>query len=101
MTRPPLDESAIDRIGSALAFAAFCAAFACLAAGLVLWLARPSDPTGDRLLVAGLLGLLGLPILKLLMIIAAAIRQRDWLLLGATVTVLAILFTLTIRDAAL
>ena len=100
MTGSPIEESAVERIGSVLTFAAFCAAFACLGAGLALGLALPSDPTGSRLLVAGLLGLLGMPILKLVTIIAAAIRQRDWLTLGATVTVLAILFALTIRDAA-
>jgi hypothetical protein len=94
------NESAFERAASLLAFAAFWAAFAMLATGLVLWLALATKTTGHTLLVAGLMGLLAMPIVKLTTIVAAAIRQRDGLTLAATLAVLAILFALTLRDAA-
>jgi len=92
--------SAVERILSVLALAVFWAAFLCLAAGLVGWLSFPAHPSGQVLLTAGLTGLLAMPILRLVTAIAEAARARDWILLGATLAVMAILCALTLRDAA-
>ena len=40
-----------------------------------------------------------MPLLRLLSAIVSAVRERDWVLLWATLTVLAILTVLTLRDA--
>ena len=79
--------------------AAFRLAFGCLAAGLGVWLIRAGSPA-PQILTAGLLGLLLMPVLKLVAVILAAGRERDWLTLGATVVVTIILFAFTFRDAA-
>lgn len=78
----------------------FGAAFACLAAGVVWWLAAPGGVVGGHLLTAGLTGLLSIPMLRLAAIVLSAVRLRDWVLLGATLAVIAILVALTLRDAA-
>ena len=97
---PHLEESSFERIVAAVMLVAFWAAFTTLAAGLLLWLTFPASDAGPVCLSAGLLGLLTLPLLRLVWAMAAAIAQRDWLMLAATVTVLAILTALTLRDAA-
>lgn len=88
-----------DRVLPWLMLCVFWAAFACLAAGLVVWLAQPTGGAASALLTIGLLGLLANPLLKLLAVIAASAGERDWLTLGATLAVLAILMALTLRDA--
>lgn len=100
MTSPHLDESSFERIFSAVMLVAFWAAFTTLAAGLLLWLAFPASDAGVVCLSAGLIGLLAMPLLRLAWAMATAIAQRDWVMLAATVTVLAILTALTLRDAA-
>ena len=97
---PRLDESSFERILAAVMLVAFWAAFTTLAAGLLLWLAFPASDAGAVCLSAGLIGLLAMPLLRLVWAMATAIAQRDWLMLGATLTVLAILTALTLRDAA-
>jgi Protein of unknown function (DUF1634) len=97
---PPIPESSFERIVSALMLAVFWAAFSGLGAGLVLWLAAPASDAGALAMAAGLLGLLLMPMLRVVWAMATALAVRDWLMLGATVTVLAILIALTLRDAA-
>ena len=80
--------------------ALFLGAMACLAAGVVLWLVRPGSGLAASLLAIGLLGLLAMPILKLVAILVTSARERDWVTLAATLAVMAILFALTIRDAS-
>ena len=94
------DESAVERLLSMLMLAVFWSSFACLAGGLALWVANHSSDAGPLLLVGGLLGLLVMPLLRLAAALAASIRERDWLTLAATLSVLMILFALTLRDAA-
>ena len=94
------DESAVERVLSMLMLAAFWSAFLCLAAGLALWVRNHGSDAGALLLVGGLLGLLVMPLLRLVAALIASIRDRDWLTLTATLTVLVILFALTLRDAA-
>ena len=93
-------ESGIERVVSAAMMAVFWTAFCGLGAGLALWLVRPMSVVGTRLLTGGLLGLLLIPMLRLLWAMATAAARRDWVLFGATVTVLAILLALTLREAA-
>ena len=98
MTRPA--ESSFQRIVSALMLAVFWASFTALGAGLVLWLAAPATDAGSLAMAGGLLGLLLLPMLRAVWALATALASRDWLMLAATLTVLAILIALTLRDAA-
>lgn len=96
----PATESPVERVLSAVMLVVFGCAFAALAAGLALWVWQPHGDAGALTLAAGLLGLLLMPILRLAAAIATAIRERDWLTLGATLAVLGILCALTLRDAA-
>jgi hypothetical protein len=93
-------ESSFERVVSAVMLVVFWAAFAALAAGLTFWLALPSTDTGALAMAAGLLGLLLIPMLRVIRALATAIARRDWLMFGATLSVLAILVALTLRDAA-
>jgi len=98
MTRPT--ESSFQRIVSALMLAVFWASFTALGVGLVLWLAAPATDAGSLAMAGGLLGLLLMPMLRVVWALATALASRDWLMLAATLTVLAILMALTLRDAA-
>jgi hypothetical protein len=98
MTRPT--ESSFQRIVSALMLVVFWASFTALGVGLVLWLAAPATDAGSLAMAGGLLGLLLMPLLRVVWALATALASRDWLMLAATLTVLAILIALTLRDAA-
>ena len=98
MTRPT--ESSFQRIVSALMLVVFWASFTALGVGLVLWLAAPATDAGSLAMAGGLLGLLLMPMLRVVWALATALGSRDWLMLAATLTVLAILMALTLRDAA-
>ena len=100
MTNSAETETSFERIIAAVMLVVFWAAFTVLAAGLTLWLAG-SPEAGALALAAGLLGLLLIPMLRLISALATASARRDWLLFGATLTVLAILIALTLRDAAM
>jgi uncharacterized membrane protein YjfL (UPF0719 family) len=96
----PHRESSFERVVSAVILVVFWTAFAALASGLTLWLVRPTNDAGMLALAGGLLGLLLLPLLRVIWALAAGLARRDWLMLGAAATVLAILMALTLRDAA-
>lgn len=98
MTRP-LDESVFERITALFMIVLFWTSFSCLAAGLAVWLSNPTHTSAALLLFAGLMGLLTIPIVRLVSVIAASLRARDWLTFWATIAVMAILFALTLRDA--
>jgi uncharacterized membrane protein len=100
MTAPLATESAFERIVSILILVAFWSAFICLGSGLATWLAVPGAAIALELLESGLLGLLALPLLRLVAAVASASRNRDWMTVAATLAVLGILFALTLRDAA-
>jgi hypothetical protein len=95
----PADDSVFERLTALFMVVLFWTAFGCLAAGVAFWLIDSRTP-GPFLLVAGLMGLLTIPIVRLLNVIAASVRQRDWITLSATLAVMAILFALTLRDAS-
>ena len=93
-------ESSFQRIVSTLMLVVFWASFTALGAGLALWLAAPASDAGSLAMAGGLLGLLLMPMLRVVWALATALASRDWLMLAATLTVLAILIALTLRDAA-
>ena len=95
------EDSGFERIATLFLIAVFWMAFACLAGGLVLWLAIPGGASGPLLLTTGLVGLMCIPVVRLFTVIASSLRRRDWITLWATVAVMIILFALTLRDAAL
>jgi hypothetical protein len=100
MTEPRSPASAFERIVSVVMLGMFWAAFSCLAVGLTWWLVIPTATLGMNLLTVGLVGLLVMPLLRLVETIASAARTRDWMTVAATLAVLAILFALTLRDAS-
>jgi hypothetical protein len=99
-TATPPPESSFERIVSSLMVVVFWTSFSALGAGLILWLAAPATDAGALAMAAGLLGLLLMPMLRVVWALATALAVRDWLMLGATLAVLAILVALTLRDAA-
>ena len=63
----------------------------CLAAGLAFLLVSHRMSASDMLLRAGLLVLMATPVLRIVLSIAEAIRQRDWFWLWTTVAVAVVL----------
>jgi hypothetical protein len=100
MRQPSPEQSRLERVLSPALVVVFWTALVCLAAGLGLWAGVPAARLGGRLLTAGLLALLTMPILRLTAIVATAARERDWLLVASTLAVLTILVALTLRDAS-
>ena len=95
-----IDESSLERVTLAVMRFTFWTASAALGAGLALWIALPAGDYGALWLNAGLICFLLMPLLRLVRILATAIRQGDWLLFVAALAVLGILGVLTLRDAA-
>jgi uncharacterized membrane protein len=62
---------------------------ALLAAGLALWLAHPQGAAAIWLLNAGLVALMGTPIMRVVVSFAEYVRMRDWLFVGMTLAVFA------------
>ena len=60
-----------------------------LAGGLALWLRAPGHPATVWLLNAGLVVLMGTPIMRVIVSLAEYVRLRDWVFAGLTVAVLA------------
>ena len=100
MTRSTAAESLAERLLSIVSLVVFWCAFASLAAGLAMWVRDHTTYSAALLLMGGLLGLLVMPLLRLLIVLSSAISERDRLTLMTTLAVLAILCALTIRDAA-
>jgi len=100
MTTTRAEESRAEAIVAALMIVVFWSVFSCLAGGLALWVWGGGSGFAALLLNAGLLALMLLPTLRLVAAIATAHREGDWLLFASTLAVLAILFALTLRQAA-
>jgi uncharacterized membrane protein len=62
---------------------------ALLAAGLALWLTNPDGAAATWLLNAGLLALMGTPIMRVVVSFAEYVRIRDWLFVWLTLVVFA------------
>jgi hypothetical protein len=78
-----------DNLGRLLQ-AGILTAAACLAAGLVLWVAGPVA-AADAVLTTGLVVLMATPVMPVLVSLATYVRNREWVFVWATVTVLALL----------
>ena len=64
---------------------------ACLALGLVLWMAGGFPVAANRVLAAGLIVLMGTPILRVVVSLVEYLRMRDWLFAATTLVVLGVL----------
>jgi uncharacterized membrane protein len=62
---------------------------ALLALGLALWLVNPHGAAALWLLNAGLVALMGTPIMRVVVSFAEYVRMRDWLFVGMTLVVFA------------
>lgn len=63
---------------------------ACLAIGLTLWMTGHGVPA-ERTLAAGLIILMGTPILRVVVSLVEYLRMRDWLFAATTFAVLGVL----------
>jgi uncharacterized membrane protein len=64
---------------------------ACLALGLVLWMAGAAAGPTNALLTAGLVILMATPILRVIVSLVEYVRMRDWFFVGTTVLVFGVL----------
>jgi hypothetical protein len=62
-----------------------------LAGGLALWMAAPES--GARVLGAGLLLLMAVPLLRVTVLLAVFVWRRDWYSAGMTAAVLGVVIT--------
>jgi uncharacterized membrane protein len=60
-----------------------------LAGGLLFWLWHPGAPRTDWLLNAGLIVLMGTPIVRVIVSVAEYVRLREWFFVIVTLVVLA------------
>ena len=84
---PPRFERTLIRVMLAGVWLSACL----LSVGLALRLALGRSSDGDALLHAGLLTLMGTPVLRIVMSIAEALRERDWFWLWSTIAVVLVL----------
>jgi uncharacterized membrane protein len=82
--------SALERLLARLMLAGVTLSAIALAAGLAMWLAGRQT---TRLLDAGLIALMGTPVLRVAMSFVESIRMRDWFFVAATLAVLMLLAT--------
>jgi uncharacterized membrane protein len=64
---------------------------ACLAIGLVLWMAGAAEAPANFLLTTGLVILMATPILRVIVSLVEYVRMRDWFFVATTVTVFGVL----------
>jgi uncharacterized membrane protein len=64
---------------------------ACLAIGLVLWMAGSAEGAANALLTTGLVILMATPILRVIVSLVEYARMRDWFFVGTTVLVFGVL----------
>jgi len=66
-------------------------AAACLAVGLIVWIAAGSTPLANGILTAGLVVLMVTPLMRVIVSLVAYARMRDWFFVTTTVLVFAML----------
>lgn len=81
----------LERILGRLLVTGLTAAAICLAAGLLLFLARPDSAAAAHVLNAGLVVLMATPILRVVVSVVEYVRMRDWLFVVTTMVVLGVL----------
>lgn len=89
-----MNEEAIGRLEvhlGRLLHAGVLSASACLAVGLILWMAGTAPSAANVLLNAGLVALMATPILRVIVSLAEYARMRDWFFVLTTVAVLIVL----------
>jgi uncharacterized membrane protein len=91
VNRPVASRSPFERTLMRVMLAGVWVSAACLAAGLAVLLLSRRTTEGDALLRAGLLVLMATPLLRVVLSIAEALRQRDWFWLWTTVAVAVVL----------
>ena len=64
---------------------------ACLAVGLIMWMAGGYPVAANRVLAAGLIVLMATPILRVVVSLVEYLRMRDWFFAATTIVVLAVL----------
>ena len=89
MSNPRLEQ--LEVILGRVLLAGVLLSSACLAVGLALWMAGGDSVAANRVLAAGLLVLMGTPILRVVVSLVEYLRMRDWLFAATTVVVLAVL----------
>jgi len=88
------DEDAIDRLEvrvGRLLQAGVWLASACLAAGLVLWMAAGAGSSSATLLTSGLVVLMLTPLARVIASFVTYVRLGDWFFAGTTVLVFVVL----------
>lgn len=81
----------LERLLGRLLITGVTAAAVCLAAGLLLFLARPDGVAAARVLNAGLVVLMATPILRVIVSAIEYARLRDWIFVATTLAVLGVL----------
>lgn len=89
MTDSPLDrlETHLGR----LLFAGVVISAACLAVGLVIWMAGGHPTLANGMLATGLVLLMATPILRVVVSLVEYVRMRDWFFVTTTVIVFGVL----------
>lgn len=64
---------------------------ACLAVGLIMWMAGGYPVAANRVLAAGLIVLMATPILRVVVSLVEYLRMRDWFFAATTIVVLVVL----------
>jgi hypothetical protein len=81
----------LERRLGRLLFAGVTTSAACLASGLLLTLAGLSPAVANAILTAGLVILMITPIARVVASLVVYVRLRDWLFVGTTIVVFAVL----------
>jgi uncharacterized membrane protein len=89
MSHPRLER--LEVILGRVLLAGVLLASACLAAGLIMWMAGGFPIAADRILAAGLIVLMATPILRVIVSLVEYLRMRDWAFAATTIAVLAVL----------
>jgi uncharacterized membrane protein len=89
MSNPRLER--LEVVLGRVLLAGVLSAAACLAVGLILWMAAGDSIVANRVLAAGLIVLMATPILRVVVSLVEYLRMRDWAFAVTTIVVLAVL----------
>lgn len=89
MSDPRLER--LDVLLGRVLLAGVLSSSACLAVGLIVWMAGSHPAAANRALAAGLIILMATPILRVVVSLVEYLRMRDWWFAATTVVVLAVL----------
>ncbi len=98
VTGQPFDPLGFERLIARLMLIGARISEVCLVAGLLLWLVDGDSQFDERMLRAGLLALMALPVLRIALTLVEAIRLKDRLFVRSTLAV-AIVLAVTIAFA--